>query len=228
MFSEHTRETVLVISAHPDDEAFGCGGTLLRHVRAGHQVHWLVVTQPWRPKWDAAYLERAGCQVESAAAAYGVSGWRRLDFPAAALDTVPLAELVDAVSQVVNEVRPSVVYTVGPYDVNTDHDVVYRATMVALKPIYAPWVRRVLTFETLSSTEWAFAQPGRSFLPQVYVDISETIEDKIRICGLYETETRPFPHPRSAEAVRALAMYRGGAAGFAYAEAFQVQRMRVR
>ena len=227
MFSEDAKETVLVVSAHPDDEAFGCGGTLLRHVKAGHPVHWVVVTRPWLPKWDDAYLERAARQVAAAAAAYGVAGWRRLDFPAAALDTVPLAEVVDAISEVVREVQPTVVYTVGPYDVNSDHDVVYRAVMIALKPLYAPSVRRVLTFETPSSTDWAFAQPGRTFLPQVYVDISDTLEEKIRICSLYETETQPFPHPRSAEAVRALAMCRGAAAGFDYAEAFQVQRMRV-
>jgi LmbE family N-acetylglucosaminyl deacetylase len=80
-------------------------------------------------------------------------------------------------------------------------------------------VKAIYAFEVPSSTEWAFDQFS-PFQPNVFVDISLTLETKIEAMALYESEARAFPHPRSPKALRALARWRGSAAGFEAAEGF--------
>jgi LmbE family N-acetylglucosaminyl deacetylase len=102
---------------------------------------------------------------------------------------------------------------------------VFDATMSALKAFNRKrGVTRLLSFETLSSTEAAPANPSRAFLPNVFSDVTAFIERKLEIMALYETELQPFPLPRSLESIRALARYRGATVGLEYAEAFMLIR----
>ena len=94
--------------------------------------------------------------------------------------------------------------------------------MVACRPYAAPSVRSIRTFYTPSSTEWS----GAGFTPNLYVDITSTIEQKLAAMALYESELRPAPHPRSLESLRATAAFWGSHAGYAYAEPFVVVRER--
>jgi hypothetical protein len=107
-------------------------------------------------------------------------------------------------------------------DIHTDHFAAFTATLSVLKSFYMNrfGVRRVLSYETLSSTEAAPAHPGRVFIPGVYSDISPYIEEKIRIMQLYDSEIHADPLPRGPSAIRALARYRGATIGVPYAEAF--------
>jgi N-acetylglucosamine malate deacetylase 1 len=221
-------EGVLVVSAHPDDEAFGCGGALLRHLAAGAEVHWVVVTEAWSPKWSPDYVERVAR--ESAAVEDRIAPGRttRLRLPAARLDATPLVDIIDPLTRVIADVRPSTVYTVGAHDVNSDHSAVFRALVVAAKPLYASSIRRLLSFELSSSTDWAIAADGGPFEPNVFIDISEQMDAKIELLSNYPRELRNAPHPRSVEGTRAVNRVRGGTVGVEYAEAFQLHREIVR
>jgi LmbE family N-acetylglucosaminyl deacetylase len=221
-------ERVLVVSAHPDDEAFGCGGTLLRHLAAGAEVHWVVVTEAWRPKWSQEYLDqvaRESLEVENRIAPRRTT---RLKLPAARLDVTPLIDIIDPLTRVIADAQPSVVYSVGAHDVNSDHAVVFRALVIAAKPLYASSIERLLTFELPSSTDWAIAAESGRFQPNVFIDISEQMEAKTQLLACYGRELRDPPHPRSIEGIRAVNRVRGGTAGVAYAEAFQLHREIVR
>lgn len=217
---------VLVVCAHPDDETLGCGGTMLKHVAAGDEVTWIVVTQAHEPAWDPETIARKSIEVERAAEAYGVVEVVRLGFPSSRLDTTPRAELMEALNLVVERVRPDTVYVVSPGDVHGDHKDVYQAMLAILKAFrMGPLgVRRVLAYETLSSTDAAPPDVGRVFIPTVYVDVSDWLERKLEIMGLYETEGQPDPMPRGPDAIRALARYRGATVGVRYAEAFRLVR----
>ena len=116
---------------------------------------------------------------------------------------------------------PDIVYTHHGWDINADHRALHEAVMVACRPYAAPSVRSIRTFHTPSSTEW-----GHGFTPTLYVDITDHIDAKLAAMALYESELRPEPHPRSLEYLKAQAMTWGAAAGFRYAEAFQVERER--
>ena len=215
---------VLAISAHPDDETLGCGGTLLRHRAAGDEVSWLIVTAPWTPLFDEAWIARRQTEIEAVAAAYGMVSVHRLDLPTTRLDGLPLTEVMTPMEKAIDAVDPDLVYVVHRGDVHSDHRVVFDAAVAVLKPFRRRRQATIHAYECPSSTNLAPPSADRAFLPQVYCDISGEIERKLEILALYESEVLPAPHPRSLEAVRALARYRGSAVAVDHAEAFMVVR----
>jgi LmbE family N-acetylglucosaminyl deacetylase len=217
---------VLAMSAHPDDETLGCGGTLLKHRAAGDEISWLIATQGHEPQWTAEVLRRKAAEVENVARAYGVKKIFRLEKPAARLETVPQAELMDMIRRAVEESRPEVVYLVHRGDVHSDHRALFSAAAAVLKPFHMArlGVRRILSWETLSSTDAAAPAPADAFVPNVFIDISRHLDEKLRVMALYETEAQPDPLPRGPSALRALSRVRGAAVGVAAAEAFALVR----
>ncbi len=217
---------VLVISAHPDDETLGSGGTLLKHAARGDAVSWLIASQGQEPQYSRELIRRKAAEVDRVAEAYGMAKCLRLGLPAARLDTLPIADVMAGIRDAVASVAPEVVYVVYGGDVHTDHQVVFVATMAVLKPFHMAGlgVRRVLCYETLSSTEAAAPLPGRGFTPTVFSDIGGSIDRKLAIMRLYESEAHDDPLPRGPAAIRALARYRGAAIGVDYAEAFALVR----
>lgn len=217
---------VLAIAAHPDDETLGCGGTMLRHVDSGDDLFWLVVTQTYEPQWSAQTIATKAHEVERVAEAYGVKQFFKLGMPTIRLDTLAQADMIDSIRNVIEQVKPEVVYLVHSGDVNSDHYAVFTATLSVLKTFYMKqWgVRRILSYETLSSTEAAPPQMHRAFVPNVYRDITRYIDRKIEIMGLYESESHPDPMPRGPSGIRALARYRGASIAVDYAEAFMLVR----
>ncbi|MFQ5801301.1 MAG: PIG-L deacetylase family protein [Candidatus Methylomirabilales bacterium] len=217
---------ILVISIHPDDETLGCGGTLLKHRAADDCLYWLIITQTYKSQWSAEMIERKAAEVEQAAQAYEMEQYFKLGFPTVLLDTIPQADLIGRIRDVISEVKPELIYLVHYGDVHTDHHAVFTAIMSVLKPSYMTHlgVRRVLCYEILSSTEAAPPQLGRAFMPNVFSDITPYIERKIEIMDLYQTERQPDPLPRGPSAIRALARYRGATVGVDYAEAFMLVR----
>jgi LmbE family N-acetylglucosaminyl deacetylase len=217
---------VLAISAHPDDETLGCGGTLLRHHAQGDTIHWAVTTQAHAPKWPQEVIQRKAAEVAAVAKAYSMASTHKLGMPTIRLDTVPLEEVIAGLRTVIEQVRPEVVYLPHFGDVHTDHHVVFQATFSVLKAFYMRTlgVRRVLSYETLSSTEAAAPQAYRAFVPNVYFDITPQMDRKIEIMSLFATECQPDPMPRGPSAIRALARYRGATVGVEYAEACMLVR----
>ena len=217
---------VLVISVHPDDETLGCGGAMLKHAAAGDEVHWLIATQTHEPTWDKATIAAKAVEVEKVAQAYGVRAFTKLGLPSGQLDALPLSQMIDGIREVVARVRPQVVYLVHGGDIHTDHYAIFTATMSVLKPFYMnkQGVRRVLSYETLSSTDAAPVFPHRLFAPNVFTDVSPYLERKIEIMNLYATELHADPLPRGPSAIRALARFRGATIATDYAEAFMLVR----
>ena len=215
---------VLVIAPHPDDETLGCGGTLLKHIAAGDSVSWVIVTKAHEPRWSAEVIERRERQIEQVSAAYGFAKRFRLSFPAGRLDTTPLEDLLIAINEIVKEVKPDWIYTVHAGDIHSDHRAVFDATMSAVKSFNSTGVSRLLSYETISSTDAAPPAPATVFLPNVYCDITPFLERKLEIMSLYEGEVHPYPLPRAPESIRALARFRGATVAAEYAEAFMLLR----
>lgn len=217
---------VLVIAAHPDDETLGCGGAILRHRQAGDSVYWAIVTEAKSGSWSEEVIAAKAAEVAAVAAAYGIEKFWKLGFPTVKLDNIEQALLIQSIRDVVAAVRPAVVYLVHQGDVHTDHYAVFTAVLSVLKAFNMRQfgVERILSFETLSSTEAAPALANRVFLPTVFLDISAMIDEKLAIMALYVSEAQPDPLPRGPSAIRALARYRGASVGVEYAEAFMLIR----
>jgi LmbE family N-acetylglucosaminyl deacetylase len=140
------------------------------------------------------------------------------------MDTVALLDVIKIVEDLVERHKPSDIYTHHPGDLNVDHQVTFRAVMTATRPMPGQPVRNVYTFEVMSSTEWAFQHIAPEFRPNVFMDVATTLETKIRAMSVYESEARPFPHPRSADSLRAYARRWGSVSGCEAVEAFELIR----
>ena len=162
--------------------------------------------------------------MHEAAAKVGAKDVALFKLPDNRLDTVPLLDLVKLVEDIIQKFQPEVIYTHHAGDLNIDHGLVQRAVLTATRPLPGQSVREIYAFEVPSSTEWAFQQLQPVFRPNVFVDISRTLEAKIAGLACYDSETRKFPHPRSPEALRALAARWGSVAGCQAAEAFELVR----
>lgn len=215
---------VLIIAPHPDDEVLGCGGTIAKHASAGDEVYLCVVTKAYSPEWPESEVEERKKEVLRVSEILGIKKTYFLDLPTVKLDTLPQKELNEAISQVVNEVRPEIVYVPHRGDVNRDHQLVFDSTMVATRPAHHPFIKKVLAYESLSETEWAAPFAENAFIPNVFVNISRTLETKLKAMSEYKLELKQFPHPRSLEAISALAKIRGTQANLNAAEAFVLIR----
>ncbi len=214
---------VLVIAAHPDDELLGVGGTIALHARAGHKITCVVVCAG-NLKHDPDGAKGVWDQAHVAAAELGCEDLRLLDFPDQALDTFPLTEVITPLEEIVERVQPNVVYLQYGYDINRDHQLLFQAALVATRPMEA-YIEAIYAFDTVSSTEWAYP---RSFNPDTWVDISQTLEQKIAAMACYETELRDWPHPRSLHSLRVKAESTGSQVVCPATETFMTIRRVIR
>jgi len=217
---------ILVVAPHPDDEVLGVGGTLLRRKAEGASIAWLIVTNPAKLGWGEEQLKQRAIQIEQVTALFSFDLVFELELPATGLDQVPMSELVFALSNVFKEYEPDEVFLPHSSDVHTDHRVVFDAVVSCTKWFRYPSIKRVLTYETLSETDFSLGSRD-SFHPNVFVNIDNYLNEKLRALDIYKTELGDFPFPRSHEAIRALAMLRGAASGFRAAEAFELLRERL-
>lgn len=219
-------ETILIVAAHPDDEALGCGGTIARHAAAGDRVEILFLTDGQGARGvDAAEQAAARRKMaEAAATALGAAAPHFEALPDNAIDTVPLLDVVRLIERRAADIRPSVVYTHHAGDLNIDHRIAQQAVLTAFRPQPGSSVRALYAFETPSATDYAgYARPG-GFAPNRFVNIEATWSAKRAALEAYAPEMRPAPHSRSFEAVEALARWRGASVGLPMAEAFEVLR----
>ena len=219
---------VLVMAPHPDDEVLGCGGTIAKHGKKGDEAYLCVVTKAYTPDWSEEFIENRRNEVARANEILGIKKTYFLDLPTAKLDTIPQKELIKLISQCVDAVSPEIVYL--PYwgDLNKDHRLVFEASLVALRPLRASIVSRILCYETLSETEWGAPLAASIFAPNIYIDIADTLDDKLKAMSAYPSELRDYPHPRSLEMLKVLARKRGSEAGLTAAEAFIAIRETIR
>lgn len=209
---------ILVIAAHMDDETFGMAGTIAKYTASGDSVHVLILTDSCSAQYpgnsDILVRKRNECLAANKILGSTVEF---LDFSDMRLDTVPHVELNNAISAVVEQIKPEVVYTHWRGDLNKDHRMAYESTMVACRPMSR--VKILLCYEVPSSTEL-----GKGFWPNYYVDITNTKDKKMKAVECYATELREHPHPRSVKGILTLACKRGHEIYAQSAEAFVMIR----
>ncbi|GAA4470393.1 PIG-L deacetylase family protein [Novipirellula rosea] len=221
---------VLVVAAHADDEALGCGGALIRHADAGDDVAALFLTNgvSSRDSVDANDISARQTAMEKALSILGVRHHVRLDYPDNAIDTVSLLSVAKSLEAFCSKWgTPDTIYIHHPSDLNVDHQIAYRAVMTCFRPQPSSegTPSSILTFEVPSSTGWIGGSSADGFLPNYFINIDLTLERKLDALRAYSAEMRPFPHARSLQAVEHLARYRGSTVGVAAAEAFVVERI---
>lgn len=220
--------SVLVVVAHPDDEVLGCGGTAYSWTQRGTEVTACLMSAGAEARNNRPETPRLRNHVLAAADRLGMEEPIYGEFPNIEMNTVPHLEVVQFIEDAIRKTQAEVIITHHPGDVNDDHRVTSMACQAAARlnqrqPDQASPLRALLFAEILSSTDWAYPGAGASFEPTAYVEIGEEgLAAKREALAAYQGVMRPYPHPRSDEALTGLATLRGAAAGVRYAESFQV------
>jgi LmbE family N-acetylglucosaminyl deacetylase len=207
---------VLVVATHPDDEILGCGGTVALHTRGGDIVHSIIVCEGESHRYSDRICNIQRPQAEAAANILGVEEIHYLAFPDQRLDTLPLIDVISSLEEIVKKFQPNIIYSQYGGDINRDHEIVFKAMLVACRPI-EPQIQSIYAFETSSSTEWAYP---RNYVPDTWIDISNTLDSKLAAMSCYAEEVRQWPHPRSLEALRSKAEAAGSQVCLAAAETY--------
>ena len=213
---------VLVIAPHPDDETLGCGGALFKHKAEGDDIYWLIITGISQDGgWQEKVVKKRDNEIDAVAEKYGFSDVFNLRLPPTKIDTLSVSDLIREISNVYKKVEPGIVYMPFSNDVHTDHQLIAKALQSTFKWFRFPHIKKVYMYETPSETEFNFVE-NRVFSPNVFVKISQYIDNKIETMKIYDGEMGEFPFPRSEQTIRSLAALRGSQSGFESAEAFEL------
>lgn len=214
---------ILVIAVHPDDETLGCGGTLLKHKANGDEIHWLIATDIKESEGcGISTIKQRNKEITKIEDLYGFASVNKLDLSTTKVDTYSMSVLVSKISSVVDRVKPDIIYLPFKGDVHSDHKYIFDAAYSCTKVFRYPFIKKIYMMETLSETEFSLSTKEDSFVPNVFVDISEFMDKKIKLMNIYESEIGKHPFPRSERNIRALATYRGATSGCDYAESFML------
>jgi N-acetylglucosamine malate deacetylase 1 len=214
---------ILIIAAHPDDEILGCGGTILK-LKKNNLIKVIFMTNGTDARGknkEASQKRIGGC----------LNLFKKLklnkptifNFPDNMLDTVPLLKIIKKIEENISKFKPEIIFTHFDGCLNIDHQITFKATITACRPIKSSTVKKILSFEVPSSTEWSLSK-DKKFQPNYYIDISNYIKEKISLMKYYKDEIKPYPHSRSLKSIRSLSEYRGTHVGVKNAEAFYLYR----
>jgi len=214
---------VLVIAPHRDDEIIGVGGTILKRKAAGDRVTVCIVTAREGMELPPSTVKLHE-EMKAAHAFCGVDEYIGLPFWANNLENFPRSEVNKAFFDTIVRSQPEEVYLPFWGDMQKDHQLVTEAAMVALREKYDHPVRRIYAYETLSETGINLPAEHYAFIPNVFEDITDYLEDKKTALSFFKSQVHPFPDLRSLETVEALARFRGATVNVRAAEAFMLIR----
>ena len=214
---------ILVVAPHPDDETLGCGGTLLKFKESGARLHWLIVTgMSEECGYTRDEITKRKLEIKKVADVYNFTTVNQMNFQPAHLDVLPKKKIIASVAKIIKKIQPNQIYTVYRNDAHSDHEVVYDAVIASTKSFRNSHIQSVYAYETLSETDFGLKPEDPGFKANVFVNIEKYLNKKIDIMNIYASEFGDYPFPRSAEAIRALAMVRGVQCSSKAAEAFML------
>lgn len=220
----------LIVVAHPDDEVLGVGATIHKLTSEGNKVAVATMVSQAAARKDLS--STLSLDEEKALTILGVVKTYYANFPNIKMNTVPHLEMVQFIETCIEDWKAEAIITHHPADTNIDHIETSRAAQAACRLFQRreniPAMKEFMYMEIPSSTEWSVDSSSNRFTPNCYMEIGkEGVDVKIKALSAYKGVMRPYPHPRSEEAVRGLAVYRGSQAGCEYAEAFEVVMRRM-
>lgn len=221
-------KNILIIAPHPDDEILGCGATMAKLAKQGHNVYVLIATNAsvGAPElFGAEIVRQARSEALEAHKILGVKETTFLEFPAPVLDQYARYKMSNEISAVIKKYGINIVYLPHRGDCHIDHKIIHECAMVACRPLANSTVEAVYAYETLSETEWGESVASEVFVPTRFVTFSETeFEIKLKAMACFKSQLYQFPASRSLEAIEALAKYRGATVSRMRAECFEVLR----
>ncbi|WP_289422301.1 PIG-L deacetylase family protein [Thomasclavelia cocleata] len=219
---------ILIVAAHPDDEVLGCFGTVSKMIKNGDEAYTLILSKGKTSRDEGSKEQELLYQeMQNSNASIGIKKVFQLDFPDNAFDSIPLLSIVKAIEAIKNEIKPTIIFTHYNHDINIDHQITAQAVLTAARPIRGETVKEIYFMEVPSSTEWNGFSSETAFVPNVFSDITNTIDDKIKAMKIYQSELRENTHPRSLKHLKLYAKTNGTKVGLEYSENFILVRKEI-
>ena len=217
---------ILIVAAHPDDEVLGCFGTVTKLIRQGYEAYTLILSRGKTSRDGECEddIKKLAEETIKANELIGIKKIFRLNFPDNAFDTVSLLSIVKEIEKIKKEINPEIIFTHHSGDINIDHQITAKAVLTATRPMKGECVKTIYAMEIPSSTEWNGYSPQTAFCPNVFFDIAESVDLKLKAMKLYQSELREYPHPRSLKYIKDLAALSGAKNGLDYCENFMLIR----
>ena len=214
---------ILVVAAHPDDEILGCGGTISK-LKNENYIEVMFMTNGVSSRGnDKKQIQRRRKACLNLFRYLSLPAPTICNFPDNQMDKIPLLKVIKKIEKKIKTYKPDTIITHYSHCLNIDHRITFDAVTTACRPVNGLSVKKILSFEIPSSTDWALFK-GKNFQPNYFVDISKHLKNKINLIKFYKEELRNYPHSRSIAAIKALASVRGVSCGVKYAEGFYLNR----
>jgi LmbE family N-acetylglucosaminyl deacetylase len=222
---------VLIVVAHPDDEVLACGATIAKLSSEGYECYTLILGEGKTSRLDFRdkalvhdELDELSLEIERANKLIGVKKVFTSTFPDNRFDSVDLLDIVKEIEKIKELIKPEIIFTHHIGDMNIDHQITHKAVLTATRPVEDECVKKIYSCEVPSATEWNSYSHETIFIPNVFFDVTKTIDIKINAMSKYKSELREFPHPRSLEYIKILAQLNGAKVGLKYCENFKLIR----
>jgi N-acetylglucosamine malate deacetylase 1 len=215
---------ILIIAPHPDDEVLGCGGLIRKLADEGQQIYVLIMSRGIPKLYSDEKVNNVRNEARAAHQILGVKETLFLDYHAPVLDTYPVSDISRDIAGIISKYSITDLYLPHRGDIHNDHTLVFKAGLVAARPVGNYSVKNIYCYEILSETEWAPPFGDDAFIPNHFVDVTAQMSYKSEAMNCFKSQLRDFPNPRSLETIEALAKFRGSTVGFHRAEAFMVIR----
>ncbi|MDA7732088.1 PIG-L family deacetylase [Candidatus Pelagibacter sp.] len=221
------KKKVLILSPHADDEILGCGGFISKYSKQNYHINVLVLTNANKGAPEIFSPAEIKKLRNESKVANNFIGTKRLFFenlPAVNLNNYPVYKITNVIDKYITDINPEIVLIPSINDIHDDHKIIFRAAKVSMRPNKISNLKKILSYEVLSETEWN--EDGKSFNPNYFVRLKKSdINNKVKAFLKYKSQVKKFPHPRSKEAIVNLSRVRGGQAFVEYAEAFKVEKI---
>ena len=221
------KKKVLIISPHADDEILGCGGFILKYSKKKYHINVLILTNANKGAPELYSPNDIKKIRNEAKIANKLIGTKKLffeDLPAVNLNNYPFYKITSVINKYISEINPEILLIPSNNDLHDDHKIIFKAAKVATRPNKKKNLKKILSYEVLSETEWN--ENGVFFEPNYYLSLKKSdLDKKVKAFLKYKSQVKKFPHPRSKEAIISLSRVRGSNAFFDYAEAFKVEKI---
>ena len=221
------KKKVLIISPHADDEILGCGGFISKYSKQNYYISVLILTNANKGAPEIYSPQEIKNIRKEATKANKLIGTKKIFFenlPAVNLNNYPIYKITDIINRYIKEINPEIVLIPSSNDIHDDHKIIFKASKVSTRPNKKSSVKKILSYEVLSETEWN--EEGKPFNPNYFVRLKKTdISNKVKAFLKYRSQVKKFPHPRSKEGIINLSRVRGSQVFEEYAEAFKVEKI---
>jgi len=218
---------ILILSPHADDEILGCGGFISKYRKLNYAAYVLILTNANKgaPEiYSQKKIEKIRNEAIIANKSIGTKKLYFEDLPGLNLNNYPLFKITNILNKYISKINPEVVLIPSSNDIHEDHKIIFKAAKVSLRPNKKNNIKKILSYEVLSETEWN--EDGKSFNPNYFVSLKKSdLNNKVNAFLKYKSQVKKFPHPRSKQTIINLSKIRGSQSFMEYAEAFRVEKI---